>query len=80
MQETEVHITIKGHKERFPDKIPCHLINPSKSSVGKISKVILDEINNHIVKETSANHWKDTFANIKEKEHSSFVVFDIESF
>ena len=56
MQETEVCITIKGHKESFQDKILCHLINPSKSSVGKISKVILDEINNHIVKETSANH------------------------
>ena len=86
MQETEVYITIKGHKERFPDKIPCHLINPSKSSVGKISKVILDKINNHIQKETSANQWKDTssviewFVNIKEKERSSFMVFDIESF
>ena len=86
MQETEAYITIKDHKESFPNKIPCHLINPSKSSVGKISKVILDKINNHIQKETSANHWKDTssviewFVNIKEKERSSFMVFDIESF
>ena len=62
------------------------MINPSKSSFGKISKVILDKINNHIQKETSANQWKDTssviewFVNIKEKERSSFMVFDIESF
>ena len=86
MQETEAYITIKDHKESFPNKIPCRLINPSKSSVGKISKVILDKINNHIQKETSANQWKDTssviewFVNINEKERSSFMVFYIEIF
>ena len=86
MQETEAYITIKDHKESFLNRIPCRLINPSKSSIGKISKVILDKINNHIQKETSANQWKDTssviqwFVNIKEKERSSFMVFDIESF
>ena len=62
------------------------MINPSKSSVGKISKVILDKINKHIQKETSANQWKDMssaiewFVHIKEKERSSFMVFDIEYF
>ena len=55
MQETEAYITIKDHKESFPNKIPCRLINPSKSSVGKISKVILDKINNNIQKETPTN-------------------------
>ena len=86
MQETEAYMTIKDHKESFPKKIPCRLINPSKSSVGKISKVILDKINNHIQKETSANQWKDTssviewFVNINEKERSSFVVFYVEIF
>ena len=62
------------------------MINPSKSSVRKISKVILDKINNCIQKQTSANQWKDVssviewFVNIKEKERSSFMVFDIERF
>ena len=51
---------MKDHKESFPNKISCHLINPSKSSIGKTSKVILDKINSHIQKETSANQWKDT--------------------
>ena len=62
MQETEVditiedpYITIEDHKERFHDKIPCCLINPSKSSIGKTSKVVLNKINNHIQKETFAN-------------------------
>ena len=50
MQETEAYISIKDHKESSPNKISCRLINPSKSSVGKISKVILDKINDHIEK------------------------------
>ena len=86
MQETEAYMTKKDHKESFSNKIPCRLINPSKSSVGKISEVILDKINNNIQKETPTNLWKDTssviemFGNIREKERSSFMVFDIESF
>ena len=48
MQETEANITIKDHKEGFPNKIFCRLINPSKYSTGNVSKVILDKINNHI--------------------------------
>ena len=72
-----MYITINDHKESFPGEIPCRLINSSKFSVGKISKVILDKINNHIQKETFANQWKGTssvidwFVNIKEKERSS---------
>ena len=42
MQETEAYITIKGQKG-FPNKISCHLINPSKTSIEN-SEVILDKI------------------------------------
>ena len=86
MLETEAYIAVKDHKESYPNKIPCRLINPSKSSIGKISKITLDKINNHIQKETSSNQWKDRswvvewFVNIKEKERSSFMVFDTVSF
>ena len=48
MQETEANITIKDQKGGFPNKIFCGLINPSKYSTGKVSKVIIDKINNHI--------------------------------
>ena len=86
MQETGTYITIKDHKESFLNKTSCHLINPSKSSVDKISKLMIDKINSHIQRETSASQWKDTssviewFVNIKEKERSSFMVFDMYSF
>ena len=33
LQETEACITIKDHKEDFPNKISCSLINFSKSSI-----------------------------------------------
>ena len=80
MQETEAYITIKDHKEDFPNKISCRLINPSKSSIGKISKVILDKINHIVQSKTSLNQWKNTssliewFINIKNKESLSFKV------
>ena len=86
MQESEAYATIKDHKEIFLNKFSCCLINPPKSSVCKISTVILDKINNHIQNETSPNQWKkktssviEWFVSIKEKERSPFMVFEIES-
>ena len=49
LDENEAYVTIKGHKEGFPDKISCRLINPSKTDIGKISKQILDRVNNTIL-------------------------------
>ena len=62
------------------------MINPSKTGIGKISKVILDRINKSVVISTKINKWKNTssvtewFKNINNKEKSSFIHFDIESF
>ena len=44
MQESECYITIKDHKEDFPNKLSCRLINPSKSDIGKVSKQILTKL------------------------------------
>ena len=41
LDKNEAYVTIKDHKEGFPDKISCRLINPSKTDIGKISKQIL---------------------------------------
>ena len=43
----EAFITLKD-KTTFNDHLTCRLINPSKSEIGKISKYILDEINQAI--------------------------------
>ena len=55
LQETVAYITIKNHKEDFPNKISCPLISSSKSSKGKISKCILDKINQQIQLVTKVN-------------------------
>ena len=86
LQEKEAYITIKDHKDDFPSKISCRLINPCKSSIGKISKVILDRINTTARNHTNVNQWKDTstvtdwFKNIPDNKSCHFMVFDIESF
>ena len=73
MQETEAFLTIKDHKEGFPHTLSFCLINSSKSDIGKISKSLLDTINENILKETNVNQWKNTaqvitwFKNIKSK-------------
>ena len=48
MQNTEAYVAIKDLKDEFPNEIPCRLINPSKPSIGKISKVIIDKTNETI--------------------------------
>ena len=73
MQETEAYITIKDYKDDFPNKMPCRLIIPSKSSIGKISKAILDTIKKNVVRSTEINQWKnasnvlDWFGNYTDK-------------
>ena len=53
LQETEAYITIKRHKESFPNNIPCRLINPSKCGVGKVliitfRKKLLQSMERHV--------------------------------
>ena len=45
LPETPAFITLKDHKENFRSSHPCLLINPSKSELGKVSKVILEKVN-----------------------------------
>ena len=39
-------ITVKDHKDDFPSKLSFRLINGAKTNLGKISKEILDRLNN----------------------------------
>ena len=84
--EKDAFITLKDHKANFKNTPSCRLINPMKSDIGKVSKKILDHINTTIVQKCSFNQWKSTksvinwFNNIKSKQHSHFICFDIEEF
>ena len=75
---------MKDHKDDFPHKISSRLINPFKSIICKISKVIIDKINTKLLEAYKVNQWKNTqsiidwYINIRGKTSSSFVVLDIE--
>ena len=86
LAEAEAFITLKDHKERFENDLPCRLINPAKSEIGVISKIILDRITKSVQKTTSVNLWQNTssvidwFNSISQKKNCSFVSFDVVDF
>ena len=85
-QKAEAFLTIKDHKERFPNSISCRLINPSKTHLGKVSKKILDNINEEVRHHSGLTQWKNSqqvikwFEKIENKRQKRFICFDIVSF
>ena len=53
-------ITIKDHKSDFQSNPTCRLINPSKSQMGKISKIILQDICAILRIALNINQWHST--------------------
>ena len=78
--------TAQDQKENFINKPKTRLINPAKNEIGRISKVILDNINKELVEKLKINQWKSSsnvlnwFKTIKKKHECKFIVFDIEQF
>ena len=83
LQNNEAYITIKDHKKNFRTNPTFRLI---KTNISKISKKILDKINEKITSSIGVNQWKNSnvviegFKNIQNKSKHSFIVFDIENF
>ena len=86
MAQPNAFVTIKDHKENFPTNLKCRLINPAKSELGKVSKVILDRINDNIRSRLRLNQWKNShsviewFKKIQDKPNHTFLSFDIVEF
>ena len=84
--ERNAFITLKDHKDNFTRNLPCRLINPSKSEMGRVAKACLDKIVQDITAITNANQWRNTssviqwFNSIKCKSKSRFIKFDIAEF
>ena len=60
LQNSEAYITVKDHKENFPANPSFRLINPSKTDIDKVSKVLLDKINKELLAKIKVNQWKST--------------------
>ena len=86
LAKTPAFITLKDHKDNFQSSLHCRLINPSKNELGKVSKSILENINQHLVKLLCVNQWKNSvsatqwFKNIEDKKNCTFIKFDIREF
>ena len=64
MARRKSFIPLKDHKENFENSLPCTLINPAKSKMGRIhvSKQILDGINSKIKRGLDITLWKNSAA------------------
>ena len=86
MAKKEAFITLKDHKDDFNINPKCSLINPPKSELGKVSKTIIENINNKVKEQTCVNQWKKMddvirwFSNIRNKANWVFIQFDIQEF
>ena len=84
--KNECFITLKDHKPNFQNHPTTRLINPSKNEKGRISKVVLDDINNKLKTALGVKQWKSTgdviewFKGIPNKRNHTFTVFDIKDF
>ena len=86
LAKAEAFVTLKDHKDRFENDLPCRLINPAKPQIGKVSKAILDRIIQSVKEATSVNLWRKTksvidwFDAIDDKPNHTFVCFDVVDF
>ena len=86
MTRRETFITLKDHKENFESGLPCRLINPAKSEMGRVSKRVLDSINSKLKGRLNVTLWNnsaaviDWFRSIEMKETCTFMSFDIVEF
>ena len=86
MSKKNAFITLKDHKDNFSHNVKCRLINPAKSSISIVSKVILDNINNSIRESQKSLQWRNTsavitwFNSIEHKSKCKFIKFDVVNF
>ena len=84
--ESEAYVTIKDTKPNFPSRIQCRLINPAKSNVGQISKIILEKTVQQIKVSRASLLWRSSqevihwFQALENKESLTFFKFDVVSF
>ena len=85
-QKFSIYNTRRSQKKKFRTSTPCRLLNPCKSELGKISKLILEKANKYLADLLSLNQWKNSdmvinwFSSIKNKSQCVFIQLDIMEF
>ena len=55
LAETPAYVTLKDHINNFRSNPSCRLINPSKNEIGKVSKILLENINKNLFSQLKYN-------------------------
>ena len=87
MSMNSAFLTVKDHKRSFATNVPdFRVINPGKTDMGKVSKIILEEVVSAYREAIGVNQWRSTsdvlnwFKGLKGKKDLRFLQFDIEKF
>ena len=86
VQEQEAFITLKDTKPNFLNNPQCRLINPTKSELGKVAKVILENIVKEVKSRSGLQLWKNTksvidwFKVVNNGRYLTFIQFDIQTY
>ena len=84
--EETAFVTLKDHKPDFRDNPKCRLINPAKSQIGKVSKQLIEKLNDEIREKSKLKQWRSTtdvlswFKDLKNKSDLRFLQLDIVEF
>ena len=84
--ENNCFITLKDHKENFLNNPTTRLINPAKNELGRISKVIIENINTQLRNIFKLNRWKSTvivikwLKNMDDRKRHKFMMFGVKDF
>ena len=79
-------ITIKDHKSDFKTNPECRLINPAKTQLSRVSKIIVQEICDSLRLALNINQWRSTkdcikwFEEYEKNDRCSFIKYDIKDF
>ena len=82
----EAVVTIKDHKPNYRNNTKTRLINPTKSYLGKVSKIKLARIIHRVRVRSGLCQWKNTdsvidwFKGLTNKPNLKFIQFDIVSY
>ena len=86
LAEKNSFIILKDHKENILNNPKCRLKNSAKPELGKVSKSIIEKINNIVRENTKVNQWHNSddvikwFNSIKNEDKCAFIQFDIVEF
>ena len=87
-KECEAFLSVKDHKPEFPAVVKRRLLNPAKSDIGRVSKVILQRVNADIIKKTGLKLCRSTGqvlewykeVVVSYRGNMSFLLYDIEEY